>query len=1419
MDLWHEILAALPATTHDHNEARLKDGEVMRLSEPCPADLICSEKKHTACTVSVTNDRILLHIQPHANLAHDIAPVISLSTCLVADLCISDSGAEKLVELRCRNVWTLVLRFDCSTQGREIAFQACLEAIAAELVSCSTRHPACHSPSVRTQDGQAPRPQKQLDADTLLARMFGIQTELSPVAAALDADKPFIHNPHSSSADTLPVPPTSARRSSSAIFAALQSWSVDHFTGFHKSSWTDPAKTTVATNVCTKHGDRAESANQAKSTDEVLENPQAFIAGPQAKLSDMPAPAILSVQTSNASPPPCQTPPRAQKRDTTPSLDRHPQETSALDTSPRQAPRKSSCTSDRRASCASDNNSDRRFKGTPRRSALSPALQSAPTEEPSSISDEAERDDEDAYYCDDTTCRNDRFPEDAPIEQEPSCGETAVTPRSGTCSEVTEPIPVDTAGAETKVPEVSEDQPSKAPAHPQSQEDLGAGVSKRMTDSDTVTCANSSLRSRRESRGFGGYRVSLANKGFQLCTSYPEKVIVPQAVSDKMLIASASVRRNGRFPVVNWVDRSTGACIACCSSLSDSPGTPSSFVADQAVVRLLGAAPHSFDQAQFLQDLELSKNKTSQSATGSRTKEKAALPVVSPLSARATALRSPTDGQYSGSSMNHPTVDSTLCCGINEHEGDSLALSSASPGMTPTLLFGNCGQVDCGSPAAEASCSVSESENNSLVSGSLRVTRAVKHEAQGADTSLSGTKKSSFQLSSTEQEMMPVRSGTGGFADTSVSNCVTDGGACNGPTGQQVTQVQLTKSSKARNPRNLILSAAVLEQGGYMENRVSGHEEEMGLSKSGTGQSWSVSNSLRNKQHPTSWKYNSKTKPSKPAADEFAAEKHFDTNSKSQQWVATRNVLASSNAPRCGEQHVQKVASHGELSVSFGVLDADPQQNQSHATTVPNIVVFGCSSAPSFKGPVDPEHPAKFSRRQCHLPDLEGLSSSLAALQDLLSPMRSLSKGGRRPSSDSRGRSLSAREILGNSTCRGETSPASSNLQASGHGFGSMAVQASESHGCESSGGSVSDADGTSTHMASWTESIAQTRWFDHIAVALRAADKVKHSVAKGDSALVICDSGRDWSLLVSSLAMLCLDSHYRTYKGFAELISAEWLQKGHGFQTRCFGAPAHRAPVFLLFLECTWHILRQSPGEFQFNENHLNHLADHTYTRKRGAFLFDSENERQQFYFGNRTASLFEESALDGHKSSFNVLYKPEGGVALSIPTREWDLCIVWSYHLRYTSGFASAGNQTCHLGGPHKRIHDIMSLVVSACLSSPIDAMSLLCPEECTPGSVYAPSLLSPGASSHIRVAGRTKPLFTVRWTPDALAPCCTLCQAAFTFWTRRHHCRACGNIFCSGCSPGRLCLPGLGYVQKVRVCKTCATKHPLEAFSMRT
>ena len=48
---------------------------------------------------------------------------------------------------------------------------------------------------------------------------------------------------------------------------------------------------------------------------------------------------------------------------------------------------------------------------------------------------------------------------------------------------------------------------------------------------------------------------------------------------------------------------------------------------------------------------------------------------------------------------------------------------------------------------------------------------------------------------------------------------------------------------------------------------------------------------------------------------------------------------------------------------------------------------------------------------------------------------------------------------------------------------------------------------------------------------------------------------------------------------------------------------------------------------------------------------------------------------------------------------------------------------------------------------------------------------------------------------WKPDSDVKECEICLRAFTLLRRRHHCRACGGVFCGPCSSNKLLLPHVG------------------------
>uniref|UniRef100_A0A1I7XSE2 Hepatocyte growth factor-regulated tyrosine kinase substrate n=1 Tax=Heterorhabditis bacteriophora TaxID=37862 RepID=A0A1I7XSE2_HETBA len=53
------------------------------------------------------------------------------------------------------------------------------------------------------------------------------------------------------------------------------------------------------------------------------------------------------------------------------------------------------------------------------------------------------------------------------------------------------------------------------------------------------------------------------------------------------------------------------------------------------------------------------------------------------------------------------------------------------------------------------------------------------------------------------------------------------------------------------------------------------------------------------------------------------------------------------------------------------------------------------------------------------------------------------------------------------------------------------------------------------------------------------------------------------------------------------------------------------------------------------------------------------------------------------------------------------------------------------------------------------------------------------------------------------------CFRCRSEFGLITRKHHCRACGQIFCDKCSSKEMTLPQFGIEKEVRVCDACFEK----------
>jgi chromosome segregation ATPase len=67
--------------------------------------------------------------------------------------------------------------------------------------------------------------------------------------------------------------------------------------------------------------------------------------------------------------------------------------------------------------------------------------------------------------------------------------------------------------------------------------------------------------------------------------------------------------------------------------------------------------------------------------------------------------------------------------------------------------------------------------------------------------------------------------------------------------------------------------------------------------------------------------------------------------------------------------------------------------------------------------------------------------------------------------------------------------------------------------------------------------------------------------------------------------------------------------------------------------------------------------------------------------------------------------------------------------------------------------------------------------------------------------------------KWQADDNQSDCTICQTSFGWFTRRHHCRSCGFIFCNDCSLKRMPIAHMQN-QEERCCDICAVKIRFDA-----
>ncbi|XP_065887674.1 myotubularin-related protein 2-like isoform X2 [Dysidea avara] len=286
-----------------------------------------------------------------------------------------------------------------------------------------------------------------------------------------------------------------------------------------------------------------------------------------------------------------------------------------------------------------------------------------------------------------------------------------------------------------------------------------------------------------------------------------------------------------------------------------------------------------------------------------------------------------------------------------------------------------------------------------------------------------------------------------------------------------------------------------------------------------------------------------------------------------------------------------------------------------------------------------------------------------------------------------------------------------------------------------------------------WLSMLESTQWLSFISLIMKSSVVISQFMDKqSGSVLVHCSDGWDRTSQLSSLSQLMMDPYYRTIDGFIVLIEKEWLSFGHKFKDRLgySTSPNERSPIFLQFLDCVWQIHRQFSTAFEFNSKLLLCIADHLNTSWFGTFLVNSEWQK------NATKSFVSTLSLWAH-----VLAAKESYISDSY--RPLDEVLMPEYNIR-----------RLQLWDEYFLRYDITSL-------------SMKDEEETITQQASKVSSM-------------------VVWASDDQVSECKSCRKEFTVIRRKHHCRACGDIFCNQCSSQQHSLPHLGYPAPVRVCDGC-------------
>lgn len=179
-----------------------------------------------------------------------------------------------------------------------------------------------------------------------------------------------------------------------------------------------------------------------------------------------------------------------------------------------------------------------------------------------------------------------------------------------------------------------------------------------------------------------------------------------------------------------------------------------------------------------------------------------------------------------------------------------------------------------------------------------------------------------------------------------------------------------------------------------------------------------------------------------------------------------------------------------------------------------------------------------------------------------------------------------------------------------------------------------------------WYNGVAKSDWLSVIGDILLTANNVKKSLLKGIGVLIHCSDGWDRTSQISALVQILVLPHYRTLRGFCELIEKEFILAGFNLGVRngfdSDGDKLQESPILLQFLDAVHQLWVQHPNEFEFGLNLLSFIGFHAYSCAFGNFTQHNDKERLQKGLAERTVSMW--SFVMAHRVQFkNDFYLPK--------------------------------------------------------------------------------------------------------------------------------------------------------------------------------